>query len=122
MYKTHTTRTDPAEDIIHRERTPQQMVGQYLSNTPFRVRELCTIQGYTVDFYIHSLKLVIEIQQSNQMFTDTLQAEQVKRNTLFHALGLTVVRFLDVEIVSSFEQICARLNPYLVMHQNHSEG
>ncbi len=76
----------------------------HINEWKLKFRRQHPIANYIVDFYCHSLKLVIEIDG------DVHDQEDVKRNDLqkesfLKSLGLTVIRFKNEEIYSNRDQL-----------------
>ncbi len=73
------------------------------------------IAPYIVDFYCHEIGLIIELDGS-QHGTNDLMAYDVERTKFLEALGLTVVRYWNydvlgrtVVVLEDLWQICSRL-------------
>jgi len=74
-----------------------------------------TIDNYIVDFLCHSKKLVIEIDGNQHYTTDGLEYDQI-RTDLLESMELYVMRFTNVEIYTSFANVCKAIQDYLDSH------
>jgi acetylglutamate kinase len=75
------------------------------------------VQNYVVDFYCHSLKLVIEVDGSIH------ELEEVKRNDIsrennLKELGLTIIRFKDEEVFESKRKVMERIGSIVEQLKN----
>ena len=75
-------------------------------NLKFRRQQV--IAPYIVDFYCHELGLVIELDGS-QHATDSGKAYDVERTKFLEALGLTVVRYWNSEVLSRMDVVLGDL-------------
>ena len=81
----------------------------HINEWKLKFRRQHPIANYIVDFYCHSLKLVIEIDG------DMHDQEDVKRNdaereSFLKNLGLTVIRFTNEEIYNNRKQLLERIS------------
>ena len=78
----------------------------FLKKLPLTVHRQKVIDGYIVDFYIASVKLVIELDGS-QHFTPEGRIDDAVRDAHLRRLGLTVVRYSNADIQYRFNAVCA---------------
>ncbi len=68
--------------------------------------------GYIVDFYCSELCLVIEIDGDSH--AETIEYDEERTRTL-NALGLTVVRYTNDDILRNIEGVCNNLLHMILM-------
>lgn len=85
---------------------------EFLKLLPIRVHRQKIIGHYIVDFYIASVKLVIEIDGDSH-FTDEALEYDMERTNYLASLGLFVLRFTNREVSDSFEGVCIEIQKYL---------
>ena len=74
------------------------------------------IGNYIVDFYCASAKLVIELDGSQHYETDGIEYD-IKRDAELRALGLSVVRYTNLEIKRDFTAVCEDIMSHITPHQ-----
>ena len=72
----------------------------------FRRQEI--VSNYILDFFCHEAKLAIELDGS-QHCEPVSQAYDAKRTAHLESLGITVVRFSNLDILYSFEGVCQQI-------------
>ena len=72
--------------------------------------------NYMVDFYIHSHKIVIEVD-GIQHTTKTKHADQI-RDAELRALGITVLRYSNIAINQNFNAVCNNILKHLGLSIN----
>ena len=77
----------------------------FLKNLPVTVNRQKVIGNYIVDFYIHSAKLVIEID-GIQHNSREHKSKDDARDAYLSELGITVVRYGNETVRESFSFIC----------------
>ncbi len=77
----------------------------FLKQLPMTVNRQKVIGNYIVDFYIASSKLVIELDGS-QHFDDKGKAQDSQRDSDLRALGITVLRYSNLDINKNFRGVC----------------
>ena len=80
----------------------------YLKQLSFRVYRQKVIGCYIVDFYIPSKKIVIEID-GTQHFQDEGQTVDAIRDEYLKKLGISVLRYSNLEINTKFKNVCEDL-------------
>jgi very-short-patch-repair endonuclease len=73
------------------------------------------IAGYIVDFYCSELCLVIEIDGDSHAETFEYDAERTKT---LNALGLTVIRYTNDDVLENIEGVCEDLMHQILGCQN----
>ena len=69
---------------------------------------------YVADFYCARPRLVIEIDGDSH-FTDEAERYDEARTENLTALGITVVRFTNLEVMQDFDAVCARIEQALAL-------
>ncbi len=77
----------------------------YLRNFKYKVLRQRPIDHFIVDFYCHSLKLVIEIDGEIH-FTEEAEAADRERTQILESYGIKVIRFTNQEVLRDFEGVC----------------
>jgi very-short-patch-repair endonuclease len=80
----------------------------YLRTFKFRVLRQRPIDNFIVDFYCHTLKLVIEIDGESH-FTTSGRMADLERTKILEGYGLKVIRFTNEEVLHSFEGVCSKI-------------
>jgi Uncharacterized protein conserved in bacteria len=70
------------------------------------------IGSYIVDFYCPATKLVIEID-GGQHYTEAGKGKDRVRDSYLTALGLTVLRFSDTEVLKNTNSVLERIYEYM---------
>ncbi|MBE5783647.1 MAG: endonuclease domain-containing protein [Clostridiales bacterium] len=77
----------------------------FLKDCPFTVNRQKVIGHYIVDFYCAQGKLVIELDGSQHYEEEGEKADMI-RDAYLRSLGLTVLRYSNLEIKQNFEGVC----------------
>jgi len=70
------------------------------------------VDNYIVDFLCISKNLVIEIDGSQHFTDDGLEYDNI-RTDLLESLGLHVMRFTNIQIDRSFDEVCTEVQDYI---------
>jgi len=99
---------------LRKSATPQEnkLWYEFLRKHPCPFTRQKTIDNYIVDFLCPSKKLVIEIDGSQHFTDDGLEYDRI-RTDLLESLGLHVMRFTNIQITTSFHEVCARIQDYI---------
>ena len=81
----------------------------FLKTLSITVNRQKVIGKYIVDFYIASVKIVIELDGS-QHYSKEGKAYDERRSLFFKSLGLEVIRFSNLDIDTNFEGVCHCIN------------
>ena len=81
----------------------------FLKNYPIRFQRQKTIRNYIVDFYCHSLKLVIEIDGS-QHYTEAGIEYDKMREYFLEKNGIRIIRFSNFDIDRNFNGVCTYID------------
>ena len=71
------------------------------------------IDNYIVDFFCSKLMLAIELDGYTHSFEEIYEKDKLKEERL-HALGITVLRFADDDVMNDMETILRSLYDYIV--------
>ena len=88
----------------------------FLKQLPVTIHRQKVIGNYIVDFYCASAKLVIELDGSQHYETDGIESD-IKRDAELRALGLSVVRYTNLEIKRDFTAVCEDIMGHITPHQ-----
>ena len=81
----------------------------YLKDYPLRFQRQKTIGNYIVDFYCHKARLVVELDGSQHYEENAMQYD-ANRTKYLNALGLTVLRILNIDVDRNFEGACLEID------------
>jgi very-short-patch-repair endonuclease len=86
----------------------QKLWFQFLRGFPHPVLRQKPIADYIVDFYCSRLRLVIEIDGDSHFDQDAI-AYDARRTDVIGKLGLRVMRFTNLEVMTEFDAVCERI-------------
>ena len=114
MNQTHNPELTKYSQKLRREMTKEErrLWYDFLKPLPLPVRRQKVVGPYIVDFYCASAKLVIELDGS-QHYEDEHQARDRARDEYLQGLGLTVLRFSNLDVNQSFEGVCQEILKYI---------
>jgi very-short-patch-repair endonuclease len=94
-----------ARELRNNSTHAEEILWDYLKCKPFgyKFRRQHPYSIYILDFYCHSLKLVIEVDGSIHTIEDVKQNDR-ERQSLLEKDGLTVIRFLNDQIEKEFKE------------------
>ena len=81
----------------------------FLKKYPIQFRRQYVIGEYIVDFYCHKAKLVIELDGSGHYEPESIQKDRLRTKYL-ESLGLTVLRFTNLELKKYFSAVCEKID------------
>ena len=84
----------------------------FLQSLPQTVRRQKIFHPYIVDFYIASHKLVIELDGSQHCDPDK-QNYDARRDAYLQSLGLTVLRYSNLDVDRNFRGVCEDILQHL---------
>ncbi|APA83526.1 endonuclease domain-containing protein [Francisella tularensis] len=84
----------------------EQKLWQYIRKDALgvRVRRQYGIGAYIADFYIPSLKIVIEVDGNNH-FTDESKEYDLAREQYMKQIGIKTVRYTNSEVLNNIEAV-----------------
>ena len=77
----------------------------FLCKLPVHFRRQQIVGNYIVDFYCHSKGLVIELDGS-QHYEDKGKQADLDRDSYLRGLGLTVLRYSNLDVNRNFRGVC----------------
>lgn len=104
MAREHRNKSTHAEEILWNYLKTKPLGIKFRRQHPFFI--------YILDFYCHSLKLVIEVDGSIHNL-DEVKKNDIVRQRHLETEGLTVIRFVNDEIIQSCEKVIERLHTLL---------
>ncbi len=84
----------------------------FLKNLPVNVYRQKVIGRFIVDFYIASLKIVIEVDGKNHLSKNQI-AKDNTRDVFFNRLGIIVLRYSNESINYNFKKVCDDIKNHL---------
>ncbi len=96
--------TDAEQRLWHHLRRKQLLDIQFLRQRP--------LGKYIVDFHAPMVKLVVEIDGSQHMENDAMAYDSV-RNTYLETLGLTVLRFDNLQVLNETDGVLEKIHQYV---------
>ena len=93
---------------LRREMTPEEkhLWYDFLSSYPIKFQRQKTIDNFIADFYCHKARLVIELDGNQHNTNENVVRSDHVRDAYMESLGLTVVRFSNLDIDQNFNYIC----------------
>ena len=82
---------------------------QFLRRYPIQFRRQYIIGNYIADFYCHRAKLVVELDGS-QHYEQEEMAKDAERTRYLESLGLTVLRFTNLDVQQRFTGVCEKID------------
>ena len=77
----------------------------FLKTLPINVNRQKVIGKYIVDFYIASVKTVIELDGSQHYEAEGINSDK-KRDAFFNGLGISVLRYSNDDVNNNFDGVC----------------
>ena len=107
MDRKHNSKIVPFAKELRKNMTKEErhLWYDFLKTLPITVNRQKVIGNYIVDFYIASSKIVIEIDGS-QHYEDRGRETDAKRDGYLSGLGITVLRYSNLDINRCFESVC----------------
>ena len=88
---------------------------EFLKPLPITVHRQKVFDKYIVDFYIASEKIAIELDGS-QHYEEEHAIKDIERNKYFSQLGITVLRYSNLDVLKNFEGVCVDISRHLKKH------
>lgn len=101
-----------AKSMRHTATDTENLMWQILRAKSFmnlKFRRQHVIQPYIVDFYCHEISLVIELDGSQHRMHDAVEYD-VERTKFLEALGLTVVRYWNHDVLTRKDAVLVNLS------------
>lgn len=100
-----------AKSMRHTATDAEQLMWQVLRAKRFmglKFRRQHVIEPYIVDFYCHQIGLVIELDGSQHGMDDAIEYD-AERTKFLEALGLTVVRYWNYDVLGRTDVVLENL-------------
>ena len=81
----------------------------FLRDYPIRFRRQEVIGNYIADFYCSAAALVVELDGS-QHYEDNGKATDLQRTDYLEEIGLTVLRFSNLDVMRNFRGVCEQID------------
>lgn len=107
MNDTNNKKLTPFSQRLRCEMTKEEkhLWYDFLKKLPITFQRQKVIGNYIVDFYCAEAKLVIELDGSQHGMPDAREKDRV-RDEYLNALGLTVLRYTNLQIQRNFKAVC----------------
>jgi len=111
-----------ARELRNNSTNAEQILWGYLKTKPlgFKFRRQHPYSIYILDFYCHSLKLVIEVDGGIHTIKEVMENDAV-RQELLEKDGLKVVRFSNEEIFTASEKVIKRIEDLIIKRKDEQE-
>jgi very-short-patch-repair endonuclease len=111
-----------ARELRNNSTHAEQILWGYLKTKPlgFKFRRQHPYSIYILDFFCHSLKLVIEVDGSIHTIKEVIENDTV-RQVLLEKDGFRVIRFNNEEITTSPENVIKKIADFIVKHKDEQE-
>ena len=76
------------------------------------------IGAYIVDFYCSAAKLIVELDGGQHYEPEKIEYDNI-RTTYLTSLGLTVMRFTNIEVNTNFFGVCTTIDNYIKSNGSH---
>ena len=99
---------------LRREMTPQErrLWYEFLKDSPMKFYRQRVIGNFIVDFYCASARLVVEID-GGQHCDEVVAEYDSKRTGFLNSLGITVLRYTNLDVGENFEGVCADIENFV---------
>ncbi len=87
----------------------------FLKHLDVNVQRQKVLKKYIVDFYIHSSKLIIELDGS-QHYSEDEQRSDAERDDYFRRNGYNVLRYSNSQIHTNFRGVCEDIMLHMTPH------
>ena len=107
MNQTQNARLTPNAKILRKTMSKEERRLWYdcLKLLPVTIHRQKVIGRYIVDFYCASAKVVIELDGSQHYDATGMAADQA-RDAYLNSLGLTVLRYTNLDVNRKFKDVC----------------
>ena len=104
----------PLAKDLRKNMTPweRKLWYEFLRNYPLRFQRQKTIGPYIADFYCAKAKLVIELDGGGHYEPDQVE-QDVYRTKALQTMGLTVLRFSNLDIHQNFSSVCQSIDDHM---------
>lgn len=101
---------EKARALRHNLTEPERRLWhQCLRDFPYPVLRQKPIAEFIVDFYCSRLRLVIEVDGDSH-YSEEASARDAQRDEALRSLGLTVLRFTNLDVMQNLPAVCERIH------------
>ena len=117
MNKTNNPNLTDTSQKLRTEMTPEEkhLWYDFLKKLPVTVNRQKVIGKYIADFYCATAKIIIELDGSQHYNAENKQYDK-ERDAFIESLGITVLRYSNLELNSNFEGVCADIMKHIPPH------
>ena len=108
MNKTDNKKLTPISRTLRKNMTKEErhLWYDFFKKLPITVNRQKVIGKYIVDFYIADADLVVELDGSQHYEDEKQIISDFERDEYLKSLGLTVLRYSNLDIQRNFESVC----------------
>ena len=109
MIKYSKTNLNNAKNL-RKDMTPweRKLYYSFLKDLEYKFYKQRLIDNYILDFYCGRLKLAIELDGSQHYFDKSIEYDNQRTNYL-NSIGITVLRFTNIDIDRKFNEVCEQI-------------
>ena len=117
MNNTHNPKLSSNARTLRKNMTKEErhLWYDFLKELPVMVHRQKVIGCYIVDFYIAEAKIVIELDGS-QHYNDNDRLKDAERDMYLSSLGITVLRYSNLDVMRNFEGVCEDIWKHIKTH------
>lgn len=117
MNKTNNPDLTDISQKLRTEMTPEEkhLWYDFLKKLPVTVNRQKVIGKYIADFYCASAKIIIELDGS-QHYNAENRLYDKERDAFLESLGISVLRYSNLELNNNFEGVCADIMKHIPPH------
>ena len=114
MNETQNKKLTTYAQTLRKEMTPEEkhLWYDFLKKIPWTVNRQKVFGNYIVDLYIASANLVIEVDGGQHNDEEAILRDK-ERDTWFQKLGITVLRYSNLEVKLNFDLVCIDILEHL---------
>jgi len=111
-----------ARDLRNNATHAETILWSYLKTKPlgFKFRRQHPYSIYILDFYCHSLKLVIEVDGSIHDL-DKVKENNKHREEPIQKDGLTIIKFENIQAEQSLQQVIKHVEDFIIKRKDEQE-
>ena len=119
MNDQYNAKLPPHAQILRKDMTKEErhLWYDFLKKLPVTVHRQKILGKYIADFYIASVKIVIELDGS-QHFEDAHIQKDALRDDYFNQIGCVVLRYSNADITLRFSSVCEDILNRISFRQN----
>lgn len=108
-----------ARELRNKATHAETILWGYLKTKPlgFKFRRQHPYSIYILDFYCHSLKLVIEVDGSIHDLAEIKENDR-QRESLLQTDGLTIIRFGNKQVEENLHIVIKQIEDFIIKHKD----